>query len=122
DVSKIELVGAQDERIFIEFSVRELANLGLDRAGLLAVLQAQNVVRPAGEVQTQDEKFSVRVSGAFQSEADLLAISFPVGDRMVRLADIATVRRGQVDPPTPMFRVNGRDAIGLGIAMREGGD
>ncbi|CAH1666426.1 ACR family transporter [Hyphomicrobiales bacterium] len=122
DVSKIEIVGAQDERIFIEFSVRELANLGLDRAGLLAALQAQNVVRPAGEVQTQDEKFSVRVSGAFQSEADLLNINFPVGDRMVRLADIATVRRGHADPPTPMFRANGREAIGLGIAMREGGD
>ncbi|MGO4174609.1 efflux RND transporter permease subunit [Bosea sp. TAF32] len=122
DVSKIEIIGAQDERIFIEFSVRELANLGLDRSALLAALQAQNVVRPAGEVQTQDETFSVRVSGAFQSEADLLGINFPAGDRMVRLADIATIRRGQVDPPTPMFRVNGRDAIGLGIAMREGGD
>lgn len=122
DVSKIEIVGAQDERIFIEFSVRELANLGLDRSALLGALQAQNLVRPAGEVQTQDEKFSVRVSGAFQSEADLLSINFPVGDRMVRLADIATVRRGQADPPTPMFRVNGREAIGLGIAMREGGD
>ncbi|HEV7328116.1 MAG TPA: efflux RND transporter permease subunit [Bosea sp. (in: a-proteobacteria)] len=122
DVSKIEIVGAQDERIFIEFSVRELANLGLDRAALLAALQAQNVVRPAGQIQTQDETFSVRVSGAFQSEADLLNINFPVGDRMVRLADIATVRRGHVDPPTPMFRVNGREAIGLGIAMRDGGD
>jgi multidrug efflux pump subunit AcrB len=122
DVSKIEIVGAQDERIFIEFSVRELANLGLDRAALLAALQAQNVVRPAGQIQTQDETFSVRVSGAFQSETDLLNINFPVGDRMVRLADIATVRRGQVDPPTPMFRVNGREAIGLGIAMRDGGD
>ena len=122
DVSKIEIIGAQDERIFIEFSVRELANLGLDRGGLLAALQAQNVVRPAGEIQTQDEKFFVRVSGAFQSEADLLNINFPVGDRMVRLADIATIRRGQADPPTPMFRVNGRESIGLGIAMREGGD
>jgi multidrug efflux pump subunit AcrB len=122
DVSKIEIVGAQDERIFIEFSVRELANLGLDRSALLAALQAQNVVRPAGAVQTQNETFSVRVSGAFQSEADLLGINFPVGNRMVRLADIATIRRGQVDPPTPMFRVNGRDAIGLGIAMRDGGD
>ncbi len=122
DVSKIEIVGAQDERIFIEFSVRELANLGLDRSALLGALQAQNLVRPAGEVQTQDETFVVRVSGAFQSEADLTSINFPVGDRMVRLADIATVRRGQADPPTPMFRVNGRDAIGLGIAMREGGD
>ncbi|SEG30143.1 efflux RND transporter permease subunit [Bosea lathyri] len=122
DVSKIEIIGAQDERIFVEFSVRELANLGIDRSALLAALQSQNVVRPAGTIQTQDEKLSVRVSGAFQSEADLLNVNFPVGDRMVRLADIATVRRGHADPPQPMFRVNGQDAIGLGIAMRDGGD
>lgn len=122
DVSKIEIIGAQDERIFVEFSVRELANLGIDRSTLLAALQSQNVVRPAGVIQTQDEKLSLRVSGAFQSEADLLNVNFPVGDRMVRLADIATIRRGQADPPQPMFRVNGQEAIGLGIAMRDGGD
>lgn len=122
DVSKIEIIGAQDERIFVEFSVRELANLGIDRSALLGALQSQNVVRPAGTIQTEDEKVSLRVSGAFQSEADLLNVNFPVGDRMVRLADIATVRRGHADPPQPMFRVNGQEAIGLGIAMRDGGD
>ncbi|MGO4815842.1 efflux RND transporter permease subunit, partial [Cupriavidus sp. 2MCAB6] len=72
DVSKIEIIGAQDERIFVEFSVRELANLGIDRSALLGALQSQNVVRPAGIIQTEDEKVSLRVSGAFQSEADLL--------------------------------------------------
>lgn len=122
DVSKIEVIGAQDERIFVEFSVRELANLGIDRASLINALQSQNVVHPAGTIQTSDEKLSLRVSGAFGSEADLLSINFPVGDRMVRLADIATVRRGYVDPPQPLFRVNGQEAIGLGIAMRDGGD
>lgn len=122
DVSKIEIIGAQDERIFVEFSVRELANLGIDRGALLGALQSQNVVRPAGAIRTQDETLSLRVSGAFQSEADLLNVNFPVGDRMVRLADIATVRRGHADPPQPMFRVNGQEAIGLGIAMRDGGD
>ncbi|MBS7707601.1 efflux RND transporter permease subunit [Chelatococcus asaccharovorans] len=122
DVSKIEIIGAQDERIFVEFSVRELANLGIDRSTLLAALQSQNIVRPAGVIQTADEKLSLRVSGAFQSEADLLNVNFPVGDRMVRLADIATIRRGHADPPQPMFRVNGQEAIGLGIAMRDGGD
>lgn len=122
DVSKIEIIGAQDERIFVEFSVRELANLGIDRNALIAALQSQNVVRPSGVIQTQDEKVSLYVSGAYQSEADLLNVNFPVGDRIVRLADIATVRRGLADPPQPMFRVNGQDAIGLGIAMRDGGD
>jgi len=122
DVSKIEIIGAQDERIFIEFSVRELANLGISREALLAALQSQNIVRPAGTVQTGEEKIALRVSGAFQSEADLHKVNFAVGDRMVRLADIATIRRGYVDPPEPVFRVNGREAIGLGIAMRDGGD
>src|SRR5215471_11896206 len=60
DVSKIEILGAQDERIFVEFSIKELAGLGIDRAALIAALQAQNVVRPAGVIQTGDEIFSLR--------------------------------------------------------------
>ncbi len=62
DVSKIEILGAQDERIFVEFSTRELANLGIDRSAVIAALQAQNVVQPAGAIQTGDETLSVRVS------------------------------------------------------------
>ena len=122
DVSKIEILGAQDERIFVEFSTRELANLGLNRAAVVAALQAQNVVQPAGLIQTGDKILSVRVSGSFGSEQDILATNLAVGGRMVRLGDIATVRRGFADPPQPMFRVNGEPAIGLAIAMRDGGD
>jgi len=71
DVSKIELIGAQDERIFIEFSVREMARLRIDRGALLAALQSQNIVRPSGTINTDDERLTVRVSGAFASEDDL---------------------------------------------------
>ncbi|MFO1090044.1 MAG: efflux RND transporter permease subunit [Hyphomicrobiales bacterium] len=122
DVSKVEIIGAQDERIFVEFNVKELANLGIDRSAVIAALQAQNAVRPAGIIRTDAENLSIRVSGAFQSEDDIRNINLAVGNRMVRLADIATVRRGYADPPQPMFRVNGKEAIGLGIAMRDGGD
>ena len=122
DVSKIEILGAQDERIFVEFSTQDLANLGLERAQLIAALQAQNVVQPAGAVQTEAETLQIRVSGAFQSEEDVRNINFVVGGRVLRLADIANVRRGFSDPPQPMFRVNGTPAIGLAIAMRDGGD
>lgn len=122
DVSKIEMIGAQDERIFIEFSVREMARLRIDRGALLAALQSQNIVRPSGTINTDDERLTVRVSGAFASEDDLRDVNFAVGDRMVRLADIATVRRAHVDPPQPVFRVNGQEALGLGIAMQDGGD
>ena len=122
DVSKIEILGAQDERIFVEFSTKDLANLGLDRSTLIAALQAQNVVQPAGAVQTEAETLQLRVSGAFQSEEDVRNINFIVGGRVLRLADIANVRRGYSDPPQPMFRVNGAPAIGLAVAMRDGGD
>ncbi len=122
DVSKIELLGVQDERIFIEFSMAELASLGIDRSAVLQALASQNVVRPSGEIQTGAENISVRVSGAFTSEADIANVNFVVNGRLIRLADIATIRRGYADPPQPMFRVNGREAIGLAIAMREGGD
>jgi multidrug efflux pump subunit AcrB len=122
DVSKIEILGAQDERIFVEFSNKDLANLGLDRGTLIAALQAQNVVQPAGAVQTEFETLQLRVSGAFQSEEDVRNINFVVGGRVLRLSDIANVRRGYSDPPQPMFRVNGESAIGLAVAMRDGGD
>ena len=122
DVSKIEILGAQDERIFVEFSMKELANLGVDRSALIGALQAQNVVRPGGTIQTGDETLSLRVSGAFRSEQDLQNVNFAVGGRMLRLADIAQIRRAFADPPQPLFRVNGEPAIGLAIAMRDGGD
>ena len=122
DVSKIELLGAQDERIYVEFSTKELAGLGVDRTALLAALRAQNAVSPAGALETGDEKISLRVSGAFGSEQDLLNVNFLSNGRLIRLRDIATVRRAYADPPQPMFRVNGKPAIGLAIAMRDGGD
>jgi multidrug efflux pump len=122
DVSKIEILGAQDEKIFVEFSMEELASLGIDRSALIAALQAQNVVQPAGSIQTGNETLSLRVSGAFTSETDVANVNFAVGGRMLRLSDIARVRRGFADPPKPLFRVNGQPAIGLAIAMRDGGD
>lgn len=122
DVSKVEILGAQDEKIYVEFSIKELAALGIDRAALIGALQAQNVVRPGGTIQTGNETLSLRTTGTFETENDIANVNFAVGGRMLRLSDIATVRRGFADPPQPMFRVNGEPAIGLAIAMRDGGD
>lgn len=122
DVSKIEMLGAQDERIFVEFSMQELASLGIDRQQVLQALQTQNLVSPAGTIETGNEILSLRVSGAFRSEQDIAAVNLVVNGRVLRLSDIASVRRGYADPPQPMFRVNGKPAIGLAIAMRDGGD
>ena len=122
DVTKIELLGAQDEQIFLEFSTARLAGLGLTYSELLGQLQAQNLVRPTGVLQTGDERIFLRVAGAFESEDDIKAVNLAVGDRLIPLRDIAEVRRGFSDPPLPLFHVNGKPAIGLAIAMREGGD
>jgi multidrug efflux pump subunit AcrB len=122
DVSKVEVLGAQDEKIFVEFSTQQLAGLGIDRSALVSALQAQNLVIPSGTIQTGDEKLYLRVSGAFDSEASILAVNFVANGRLIRLRDIAQVHRTFADPPQPMFRVNGEPAIGLAIAMREGGD
>jgi len=122
DVSKIEVLGAQDEQIYLEFSTERLAGLRLNMGAILATLQAQNVVRPAGTIQGERERVFLRVSGAFDSAAAIESVNIVSGDRIFRLGDIATVRRGFVDPPQPMFRVNGKPAIGLAIAMRDAGD
>jgi multidrug efflux pump subunit AcrB len=122
DISKIDILGGQDERVYVEFSHEKLAGLGIDRSGLIDALRSQNAVAPAGVLQTADEKIMVRVSGAFGSEKDVLGINFVAGGRIVRLGDIARVTRGPVDPAQPLFRVNGRPAVGIAIAMRKGGD
>jgi multidrug efflux pump subunit AcrB len=122
DTSKIDVLGAQDERIFIEFSTERLATLGLDYSALIAALQAQNVVRPAGVLQAGQERVFLRVTGAFDNEEDIRAVNFAVDGRNIRLGDIAEVRRAYDDPPQSLFRVNGKPAIGLAIAMRDGGD
>ena len=122
DVSKIDIFGAQDEKIYVEFSTHQLAGLKIDRQALIGALRAQNAVTPAGVVQTTTEKILVQVTGGFRNEQDLQRVNFVVNGRIVRLSDVATVRRGYADPPQPLFRFNGASAIGLGIAMRSGGD
>ena len=122
DVAKVEVLGAQDERIYIEFSNEKLAGLRLNMQSIIGTLQAQNVLRPSGVLNTDKERVYLRVSGAFDNEADIENVNIVAGERIIRLGDIATVKRGFVDPPTPMFRVNGQPAIGLAISMRNQAD
>lgn len=121
-IGKIELIGAQDENIFIEFQPDRVAAMGLDYGQIFAAIAAQNVVRPSGTINSGRENLILRVSGAFENENDILDVSLIADGRAIRLGDIATVRRGLVDPPQPLLHVNGQRAIGLAISMREGGD
>lgn len=122
DVAKIDLLGTQDEKIYLEFSTRQLAAMGLDVSELIETLQAQNAIQPSGTIDSDEEKIAIRVSGEFTSEESLKAISFRFNGRFFRLSDIANVARAYADPQQPMFRYNGRDAIGLAISMRKNGD
>jgi multidrug efflux pump len=122
DVAKVNLIGQQPERIYIEFSPAKLAGYGLNPAALAAALYAQNAVVPSGVITSDAESIKLRVSGAMASEKDIRAMNFVVGDRIVRLADIAEVRREYADPPDPIFRINGTPGLGLSVSMRDGGD
>ncbi len=122
DVAKVELVGAQDEKIYLEFSTQQIAALGLDSNSLIQSLQSQNAITQSGTVDAGPERIALRVTGSFTSEESLKAINFRVGDRFVRLGDIATVKRKYVEPAQPMFRYNGEPALGLAVSMTSGGD
>jgi multidrug efflux pump subunit AcrB len=122
NLGKVELIGQQDEVIYLNFSTRKLAALGLDQSQVVGALQAQNAVTPAGVIEAGPERISVRTSGQFASEKDLESVNLRLNDRFYRLADIAEISRGYTDPPAPMLRFNGQPAIGLAIAMKDGGN
>jgi multidrug efflux pump subunit AcrB len=122
DVAAVQVLGTQDERIYIEFEAAKIAGLGLNLNQIVNTLQQQNLLRPSGVIQAGDERVYLRVTGAFETEEDIASVTIVAGDRLIRLGDIAKVKRGVVDPPQPMFRVNGKPAIGLAVSMRESGD
>jgi multidrug efflux pump len=122
DVKKIELIGVQDEKIYIDVSPARLSAMGIAPTQVFDALQRQNAVVPAGHVETATDRVRLRVSGPFDSVEALREASLSVGGRSFRLGDIARVTRGLADPPQPRMRVAGRDAIGLGIVMARGGN
>jgi multidrug efflux pump subunit AcrB len=122
DVAKIEVLGAQDETVFVEFDPAELASLGLPPGAVRDALRAQNLVRPGGMMRSGTDAIGINVSGAFTDENDLREILLTAGERRIRLGDVATIRRGYADPPQPIFRVNGTEALGLAISMADRGD
>ncbi|EJM07840.1 MULTISPECIES: efflux RND transporter permease subunit [unclassified Pseudomonas] len=122
DVGKVDLLGLQDEKIWVELSNVKLATLGLPLAAVQQALQEQNAVSTAGFFETGSERLQLRVSGNFQTVEEIKNFPIRVGDRTFRISDVADVRRGFNDPPAPRMRFMGEDAIGLAVAMKDGGD
>ena len=131
NVSKVELFGAQDEKVFIEISQKRLAQLGLDFNQVLAQLSQQNAVESAGAVQTPLDVFQVRVQGQFEAVEQLRAmpirgVTYGAGTSaagsQLRLGDIAEIKRGYADPPLVKVHHQGKEVIALGVSMTKGGD
>ena len=121
-VAKVDKIAPQEEKVYIELSNSKLATLGVEPSQILQSLAAQNAVVAAGAFETATDRIHVRASGTFDSIEAIRDFSIRANDRIFRLGDIADVRRGYVDPPVQQMRWRGREALGLGITMAEGGD
>ena len=121
-VAKVELYGVQDEKIFIEFSTKKFAQLGLPFESVVAQINAQNAVEGSGVLVTATDNLQVRVSGALATAKELENMPLRANGNHVRLGDFATVTRGYADPPRDKMRFNGKEVIGLGVSMEKGGD
>ncbi|WP_225766239.1 efflux RND transporter permease subunit [Stenotrophomonas sp. Marseille-Q4652] len=122
DVGKVDLLGLQDEKVWIELSNTKLATLGVSMAAVQQALADQNAVVATSWFETPTDRVQLRVSGQFDSVEDIGQFPIRAGDRTVRLADIAQVKRGFADPAAPKMRFMGEDAIGIAVAMKDGGD
>ncbi len=120
NVGKVELIGAQDEVVYLDLSTKQMAALGISQQDIVQTLQNQNAVVASGTLRTSSESINLRVSGQFASDEALRNINLRVNDRFFRLSDVATITRGYSDPQQPLFRVNGTPAIGLAIGMKPG--
>ena len=123
DVAKVQLFGAQDEKIYIEISRRQLALLGLDLNQVLDQLAQQNAMASAGAVQTPQDRIDIRVDGAFLTPEDLRAMPIRAANgNQIRLGDMANIRRDYTDPPRVKVRHRGEESVAIGVSMTRGGD
>jgi len=122
DVKRVELIGVQDEKIYIDVSPNRLASMGITPQQVAEALQKQNAVNPAGFIETESDRIRMRVSGGFDSVARVRNADLLVNGQHFRLRDIAKVSRGLADPPSPRMHVGGVPAIGIGVVMDKGGN
>ncbi|WP_026472197.1 efflux RND transporter permease subunit [Alkanindiges illinoisensis] len=122
DVGKVDLIGLQDEKIWIELSNTKAVSLGLPLSAVQQALEAQNAIVPAGYFETPTDRIQLRVSGQFKSLDDIKNMPIYVAGRTIRLIDVADVYRGFSEPAQPRMRFMGDNGIGIAVAMKKGGD
>src|ERR1700726_3512321 len=119
-VTKVDLYGTQDEKIYVEFSHAKLATLGITPQALFDSLAKQNNVVPAGTVETSSQRVPLRVTGALDGAKAVAETPVESNGRVFRLGDIATVTHGYVDPPSFVVRQEGKPALGIGVVTAKG--
>ncbi len=122
DVEKVDIIGEQSERIYIEFSHQKLATLGISPSQIFDSVQKQNVLVRSGSIDTATDRIHVRVSRDFDGIDQISAVPVQANGRVFRLDDIATVKRGYEDPTRYLVRYNGKSAVVLGVVMSKGGN
>ncbi len=122
DVKRVELIGVQPERIYIQMETDKLAQLGLDVSSLAAMINAQLSVNASGMVDTDKTNTYLRLTGNADSVQEIAALPINANGKVFRLGDIATIKRGYADPAESKFYYNGQPAIGIALSMEDGGN
>src|SRR5438477_6855912 len=122
DVGKVDLIGEQDEKIYVELANAKLATFGVEPAVVFGALAQQNAVAATGSFEAADDRIYIRASGALDSVQSVKAIAIRANGRLFQLGDIANVTRGFSDPPQPRMRYLGREALGVAVSMVPRGD
>ncbi|MEO5694378.1 MAG: efflux RND transporter permease subunit [Usitatibacter sp.] len=122
DVAKVDLIGEQDEKIYVELANAKLATLGVEPAVIFAALQQQNAVTATGSFETPTDRIYIRATGALDSVESVKAIAIRANGRLFRLGDFANVYRGFADPAQPRMRFMGKQSLGIAVSMVPRGD
>lgn len=122
DVSKVELLGVQTEKIYIEVANAKLAELGIAPTVISDAVNGQNAMTPSGMIDTQSDNVYLRLSGEFNDVEAIRNLPINAGGRVFRLGDIATVERRDVEPADPQMYYNGQPAVGIALSMKSGGN
>ncbi|MGZ8217957.1 efflux RND transporter permease subunit [Methylomagnum sp.] len=122
DVEKIDLIGTQDEKIFVEFSDKKLAELGFSATQIAEALRGQNALAPAGRVEEPGQNLPIRITGTLATVDEVANLALRVNGASLRVGDVAAVRRGYAEPAEFKMRFKGKEVVGLGITMNPSGD
>lgn len=122
DVSKVEIVGEQSEKVYIEVANAKLAELGIAPTAIANAVKGQNAMTPAGMIDTKSDNVYLRISGVFEDVEAIRNLPINANGRVFRLGDIATVERRYTEPSDPKMYYNGKPAVGIALSMKTGGN